>query len=166
MKKLSEKQELFCLNYLIDMNATQAAIRAGYNRQSVRWLGYNLKRRPKIRARIQELMDERSGRTLMDADYVVDNLVRVVNRCMQLEPKMKWDEERRKWVDVGYDDFNPDKALRALQLLGRHVGLFERKSDGAGSGNAGAQSEGYTYEQLEKLVNLVRNKSNIPDKGE
>ena len=54
---ITPKQQRFCMEYLIDVNATQAAIRTGYSRHSARWIGYELRCKPYIRLYIQELMD-------------------------------------------------------------------------------------------------------------
>ncbi len=54
---LTAKQQWFCMEYLIDCNATKAAIRAGYSRHSARWIAYELRCKHYIRVYIRELMD-------------------------------------------------------------------------------------------------------------
>ena len=54
---MTPKQYRFCHEYLIDLNATQTAIRTGYSRHSARWIGYELLCKPYIRLYIRELMD-------------------------------------------------------------------------------------------------------------
>jgi phage terminase small subunit len=74
---LSKKQELFCKEYLVDMNATQAYKRAGYSVKSDNAAAveaFKLLRNPKIDIRIKELMDERSKRTEITADWVLNEL--------------------------------------------------------------------------------------------
>ena len=60
MGKLTKKNEVFCDEYLIDLNATQAAIRAGYSVESAGSIGSELLKKPEIRARIDRAMAERS----------------------------------------------------------------------------------------------------------
>ena len=62
MPKLTAKQERFCEEYLIDLNATQAAIRAGYSVESAGSIGSENLTKPEIRARIDTAMAERSNR--------------------------------------------------------------------------------------------------------
>ena len=57
VSNMTPKQERFCMEYLIDLNATQAAIRTGYSRHSARWIGYELRCKPYMRLYIRELMD-------------------------------------------------------------------------------------------------------------
>jgi phage terminase small subunit len=57
-KSLTEKQEKFCQEYLIDLNATQAAIRAGYSENTSYSIGWENLRKPEIQTRIQDLRDE------------------------------------------------------------------------------------------------------------
>jgi len=59
---MTPKRYNFCLEYLIDFNATQAAIRAKFSPHSARWIGYELKRKPFIEFYIKELIDRRIER--------------------------------------------------------------------------------------------------------
>lgn len=68
MAKITKKNEVFCEEYLIDLNATQAAIRAGYSPDSAGSIGFELLKKPEIRARIDQAMAERSKRTGINAD--------------------------------------------------------------------------------------------------
>ena len=60
MAKLTPKQARFCEEYLVDLNATQAAIRAGYSVESAGSIGSENLTKPEIRARIETAMAERS----------------------------------------------------------------------------------------------------------
>jgi phage terminase small subunit len=64
---LTDKQEMFCREYLIDLNATQAAIRAGYSEKTARASGYENLTKPDIQDRITELKTDRNGRLQIDA---------------------------------------------------------------------------------------------------
>ncbi|HHT4400048.1 TPA: terminase small subunit, partial [Pseudomonas aeruginosa] len=71
---LTKKQRLFVDEYLIDLNATQAAIRAGYSPRRATEIGYQLLQRPEVAQAIQAAMAERSKRTEVEADYVIRRL--------------------------------------------------------------------------------------------
>lgn len=71
---LTKKQRLFVEEYLVDLNATQAAIRAGYSTRRAAEIGYQLLQRPEVAQAIQAAMAERSKRTEVEADYVIRRL--------------------------------------------------------------------------------------------
>ncbi|HET6255846.1 MAG TPA: terminase small subunit [Puia sp.] len=70
------KQELFCHEWLIDMNDTQAAIRSGYSKKTAGAIGHELLRNPKIRDRIDQLRNE----ALIRADLSLDSLINEMKR--------------------------------------------------------------------------------------
>ena len=77
MPKLTNKQKRFCEEYLIDLNATQAAVRAGYSEKTAdRIANQNLKKL-EVQQYLQKLMQERSERTKISADDVVRELERI-----------------------------------------------------------------------------------------
>lgn len=72
--RLNEKQKRFCLEYIIDLNATQAAIRAGYSKNTAGQQGHELLKHPEIEKQIERNMRERSERTKIDADWLLQRL--------------------------------------------------------------------------------------------
>ncbi len=74
MNKVTKKQKQFCEEYLIDLNATQAAIRAGYSPESAYSSGQENLKKPEIRAHIDKAIAERSKRIGVNADRVVSSL--------------------------------------------------------------------------------------------
>lgn len=74
---LTDKQEIFCREYLIDLNATQAAIRAGYSEKTANRIASENLSKPDIQLRISELLKKRSDRLQIDADYVLNRLVEI-----------------------------------------------------------------------------------------
>ena len=68
MAKLTKKNEVFCEEYLIDLNATQAAIRAGYSVDSAGSIGSELLKKPEIRARIDKAMRDYLDKTVHNAN--------------------------------------------------------------------------------------------------
>ena len=126
MTKLTKKQEAFCEEYLKDMNATQAAIRAGYSKKTAGSIGDENLRKPAIASFLQKVMQERSQRTKIDSDWVLLAAKRVYDRCMQDEPVL--DREGKHVVcyteqgkiAAAYT-FNSSGANKALETIGKHV---------------------------------------------
>jgi phage terminase small subunit len=77
--KLTPKQECFAKEYLIDLNATQAAIRAGYSAKRAKEIGHQQLQKPLVQEAIQRAMDERSKRTEITADFVLQGLAHIAN---------------------------------------------------------------------------------------
>jgi len=75
--KLTPKQQRFADEWLIDMNATAAAIRAGYSPKSAEQQGSTLLRNPKVRAYIDERMAEHSRRTGVTQERIIRELARI-----------------------------------------------------------------------------------------
>ena len=75
-RKLTAKQKAFCEEYIVDLNATQAAIRAGYSSKRADAIGYDLLRNTEVKRRIGVVMEERSKRTQINADWVLTELKR------------------------------------------------------------------------------------------
>lgn len=86
MAKLTPKQELFCKEYLIDLNATQAAIRAGYSQDTASIIGYENLRKPNLVDLIAQLKAERSERTEITSDYALKLLKQNADITSQLIP--------------------------------------------------------------------------------
>ncbi len=132
--QLNDIQMKFCEEYLIDLNGTRAAMRAGYteNPNSAAVEASRLLRNVNVRACIRSLMDERSKETFVDACHVVEGLKEVFDRCMQAAPVMVFDPIEKQMVQAkdeegqGIWQFDSTGANRAAELLGKHVGIFEK----------------------------------------
>lgn len=128
---LTAKNARFCEEWIIDMNATQAAIRAGYSEDSAGSIGSELLQKPEVRARIEILRGMASERAMVSAEYVLKNLQEVSERCLQKAPVLKWDYVEKAMVPVLDEDgnavyqFDSNGANKALELLGKHLGIFE-----------------------------------------
>jgi phage terminase small subunit len=68
---LTAKQEMFAKEYIVDLNAAQAAIRAGYSERTAKQIGQENLTKPDLQKYIQDLMDERSKRVEITADMVL-----------------------------------------------------------------------------------------------
>lgn len=144
---MTRKQKRFCDEYLIDLNATQAAIRAGYSPQTASEQGSRLLANVNIRARIDKEMAERSKRTGINADRVLRELARValVNAPDVIEigtATVKSDASREDTAAIASvkvktiptaDGVGIEREIRladkikALELLGKHLGMFTDK---------------------------------------
>lgn len=123
MAKLTDKQELFAREYLRDLNATQAAIRAGYSEKTARKIGSENLSKPDLTERIAELNSERMQRVQVDADYVLRQAVKLHERCMQeLEPitDRRGEEVKDEQGRTIYH-FDAKGAAAALKLVGEHI---------------------------------------------
>jgi len=131
MSKLSAKMKRFCEEYLIDLNASAAARRAGYSEKTAFRAGQVNMQKYAIQAEIQKAIKERTRRTRIDADYVLTSIKTVAERCMQAEPVMIKGEDG-KMIESGEFKFDSSGANRALELLGKHLRLFTDKMELAG----------------------------------
>lgn len=123
MAKLTDKQELFAREYLKDLNATQAAIRAGYSEKTAKETGYENLTKPHLLDFIAELNKERLKRVQIDADYVLRQAVKLHERCMQeVEPitDRRGEEIKDEHGRTIYG-FDSKGAAAALKLVGEHV---------------------------------------------
>lgn len=142
MAKLSnEKQERFCQEYLIDLNATQAYIRAGYKGRNPNARASELRSKPSIRARIEELLAYRSVRTGVNQDRVVQELARIafldptkiadLNKGTVLNYATEDDRAAiasvkvKDGVDFTEREVRFVDKLKALELLGKHLGMYQ-----------------------------------------
>lgn len=124
MPKLTPKQEAFIREYLVDLNATQAAIRAGYSERTACEQASRLLADVKIAELVKAAMDKRAERTEITADYVLNGIRDLVERCIQAEQVIGPDGK-----PTGEYKFEAPAALRGYELLGRHLGLFPNKVD-------------------------------------
>ena len=109
--ELTKKQAAFCAEYLKDLNATQAAIRAGYSEKTAKEQASRLLINVNIKKIVQKNMDARSKRTEITADYILYGIRDTIERCCSAE------------------EHNPSSALKGYELLGRHLKLFSDKTD-------------------------------------
>ncbi|PWJ27975.1 phage terminase small subunit [Faecalicatena orotica] len=147
---MTKKQNRFVEEYLIDLNATQAAIRAGYSPDTAKEIGCENLTKPNIRACIDRAMAERSKRTGVNADRVVQELAKIafVNATEVIDPAtatVKEDalpEDTAAIQSVKVKTFGEDglereikmaDKLKALELLGKHMGMFKDKVELSGT---------------------------------
>lgn len=109
MAKLTAKQEIFCREYIIDLNATQAAIRAGYSKKTANRIASENLSKLDIQKKIQELQQERAERTEITQDKVLKELAGI------------------GFAPITKGKIRAADKTKALELLGRHLGMFTDK---------------------------------------
>ncbi len=134
---MTPKQQRFVEEYLIDLNATQAAIRAGYSARTAMEQGYQLLRNTSVSAALSEAVARRSERAGIDADYVLRQAVKLHERCMQ-EVSPITDRKGEQVKDEAGNplfEFNALGASKALELVGKHVAVqaFKDKVEHTGA---------------------------------
>ena len=147
MAKLTEKRQQFVDEYLIDLNGTQAAIRAGYSPKTANEQAARLLANVSIQEAVSRAMAERSKRTGVNQDRVVQELARLafvdpsklINTenasikedasgddlaCIQSVKVKTSDGERGTTIER---EIKLNDKIRALEMLGRHLGMFKDK---------------------------------------
>ena len=125
---MNEKQKRFCEEYLIDCNATQAAIRAGYSEKTAGSQAFDLLKKPEIQNYIQELMEDRRKATIASAEEVLEYLTSVVRG--QSKSHYIVVEGQGEGVSVASVMEKPpaeNDRLKAAELLGKRYAMFTQK---------------------------------------
>lgn len=147
MEDLTDKQKRFCEEYLIDLNATQAAIRAGYSKDTARSTGSENLSKPDIVDYIASLQESRSERTKITADMVLQELAKIgfsdiknyysedkepiditqlENKLTAAVAQIKVTETSGDWGTKVTKEFKLHDKISALEKIARHIGFFEQ----------------------------------------
>lgn len=145
---MTNKQKRFVEEYLIDFNATQSAIRAGYSVDTAKDIGCENLAKPNIKKEIEKALAERSRRTGITQDRVIQELARIAfvnfNDVVDENGEIKTDASADDLACVeSYKVENGDSIngssskrevklaskMKALELLGKHLGMFSDKFD-------------------------------------
>jgi phage terminase small subunit len=127
IKKLTPKQQAFVDEYLIDFNATRAAIKAGYSEKTAKEIGAENLTKPNIQQAISNVQRKRSERTEITQDYVLITIQQTIERCKQAEPVLD-----REGAPTGEYKFDSTAVLKGCDLLGKHLGMFKDKVELSG----------------------------------
>ena len=142
---LTDKQKLFVREYLVDLNATAAAERAGYSAKTSRSQGQRLLTNVDIQKAVQDAMKHREARTEVTQDRVVEELAKIAfgdatdfaaveDGAVVIKDTKDLPRDQRAAIagikrgKNGIEVTRYDK-MRALELLGKHLGLFDQKTD-------------------------------------
>lgn len=174
MAALTDKQQRFVAEYLVDLNATQAAIRAGYSVKTAGSVGFENLKKPEIAAAVQSAMKARAQRTEITADRVLQELARIAffdirklyNETGGMKAPHELDDDAAavlSGVDVT-EEFEGHGADRqqvgftkkakvfdkgtALTLAMRHLGMLKDKVEHTGANGGPVQTVNLTPDQL------------------
>lgn len=176
---MNERQKRFADEYLIDLNAEAAAIRAGYSPRYARGNAHKLVANSCVSEYIKKRMADREKRTEITQDKVLRELALiafsnaadyaavveketlddegnpVVYRTVEPVLTEELTEDQKRAIAVikkGRDGFEvkPYDKIRALELIGKHIGMFTDKVEL--KGNVNNPMEGLTTEELKKLI--------------
>lgn len=109
--KLGSKQRLFVSEYLVDLNATAACVRAGYKTNNPTRLGTELLRHPLIKAGVEAGLTKRMEINEIKADYLINKLVSIIEAT---------------------ESDNPQACLRAIELAGKSIALWKERQEISG----------------------------------
>lgn len=130
---LTNKQIMFVNEYLLDLNATQAAIRAGYSSRTAHVAGHNLLYKPEVAEAVRKGLQERAEKLQLSGEDILRSIVDI----------------RGKAVTRG----SLAQALKANELLGKHLKLFTDRVEHAGPD--GAPLEFSDLELSNRLLTLI-----------
>lgn len=174
MAKLTEKQKRFVQEYLVDLNATQAAIRAGYSKKTAQQIATENLSKPVIQAEIQRWQSKLQSRLEITQEKVLRELAAVAfangtdfvtvtqTGSVHITPTDELPEEKKKAIaaikegQYGTEVKLYDK-VRALELLGKHLGVFDN-----GAANAAAE-ENNIFAVIDESTREEMNTSAIPE---
>lgn len=144
---MTEKQKIFCDEYIVDLNATQAAIRAGYSEKTAKSIGSENLTKPDIQEYIQKRLAEKEDTLIAKQDEVLKTLTRIMRReesesvvvtCKK--HKSFYDGNGKKVIDDAEEPVAvpiPTKvsdANKAAEMLGKYYALFTDKTQVEGDG--------------------------------
>jgi phage terminase small subunit len=125
---LTARQRLFVDEYMIDRNATQAAIRAGYSKKTANEQGARLLANVRVWAEVEKRTANASKRSGVSVGYVLSNLEEIIERCMQRAPVMEGTRQAKDGSGNHVWRFDSSGAVKALELIGKHLSMWEQKA--------------------------------------
>lgn len=132
MAEMTAKQQRFCDEYLIDLNATQAAIRAGYSEKNARVIAAQNLSKLNIQEYISERMAEKESKLIADQDEVLKYLTSVLRGETKSEVVVVegsgFGESNARTMKKAPDE---KERLKAAELLGKRYGLYTEKVEQA-----------------------------------
>ena len=145
MSKLNRRQRIFAQEYLVDLNAKQAAIRAGYSPNTAKSVGYRLLTYVDVMAEVTRRLEDRAKRNDVDADRVIEELARlafgdlrsivqVVDGKVVVKPSAEWTRDEAATVaEVAQTRqgirIKTHPKLQALEALAKHLGMYVTRLD-------------------------------------
>lgn len=112
-----------------DYNGTQAAIRAGYSEKTASVKANQLLHNENILNAIKQNQKELVESSCLTEEKVIARLEEILERCMSADPVMEWNYEEHCYKPTGEYQFDSKGALKAIEMLGKHLGMFEKKEN-------------------------------------
>ena len=119
---MTEKQKRFCDEYLIDLNATQAAIRAGYSKTRASEQAYQLLRKTTVQKYLSERMSEKESELIATQDEVLKYLTSVIRGRSKSSVLARDEIGAERVIEKPPDE---KERLKAAELLGKRYGLLK-----------------------------------------
>ena len=132
---LTDKQKLFCQEYLLDLNGYHAALRAGYSENSAMQQASRLLSYDKVQWFLAELKKERSDKLKIDQEWVLKRFIEISEKCSQAEPVMEYDSDSKSMIHATSKDgkllykFDSSGANKATEMIAKHIGFFEKNNE-------------------------------------
>ena len=127
---MTNKQKRFCEEYLVDCNATQAAIRAGYSEKTARQTAAEILSKPDIKAYIDDLLEKMKDKTIASAEEVMQYLTSVVRGQSTSSVLSLCGDGCQEVIEKAPDE---KERLKAAELLGKRYGIFTDKMNFTGA---------------------------------
>ncbi len=127
---MTEKQKRFCDEYLVDCNATQAAIRAGYSKKTAYAIGLNNLKKLELKAYIDEQLAQLHDDKIADAQEVMSYLSSVMRGEHKEQILQLVGDGVQQIADI---DVSAKERLKAAELIGKRYGLFKDNIDLGGA---------------------------------
>lgn len=179
--KLNAKQQRFVQEYLLDLDATKAAIRAGYSKKTARQIGFENLTKPAIAAKVAAAQQKRAERTEINADWLLKRLVEeteadislIYDDTGALLPIQAWPLVFRKGLVAGIDTetafeevdgrkratgvihkIKLSDRLKRLELIGKHiaVGAFADKVEHTGANGGPIETKDVGAEEIARRI--------------
>ncbi len=186
---MTPKQQRFVEEYLVDLNATQAAIRAGYSKHTAKSVGHENLTKPDIQAAVAEAMQARSERTKIDADWV---LTRLTHEAMadladlytengELRPVAEWPLIWRQGLVSGLNvktfadggklgqvtKVKLSDRIKRLELIGKHINIqaFAERKEIGGIGGGPIEVNDLSLTEVARRIAFVLAKASHDPRG-
>lgn len=132
-RDLNLQYRKFVQEWMVDMNATRAAIAAGYSEKSAAQTASRLMRRTDIRRYRDALMAEAFEDLGVTRHSIASRVWEIYERCMQKKPVLIWSTADREWIESGIWQFDTKGALKALAMMLEMLPEMEDEDEGGGS---------------------------------
>lgn len=155
---LTDEQQQFLEEYLVDLNATQAAVRSGHPPEQAYEIGCTNLKNAQIAAAVAEAKQKRLMPIEVTQDYVIAKIAATIERCFQ--HPLATETDGKELSGPGQDKFDPANVLKGCAMLGKHLGMFRDKKEDGEKGGLCPNCTNYdnlTLDEIgERLIELLK----------